>query len=88
VVRIAYPVALSRYRRAFVPGGTFFFTVNLADRRSALLTERIDLLRAVYRKTLHDLPFVAVAIGVLHDKTWFGTAGVGLAAFELSPLRA
>jgi putative transposase len=37
---------MSRYRRAVVPGGTFFFTVNLADRQSALLTARIDLLRA------------------------------------------
>jgi len=34
---------MSRYRRANVPGGTFSFTVNLADRRSALLVESIDL---------------------------------------------
>ena len=34
------------YRRMRVPDGTFFFTVTLRDRRSALLTVRIDDLRA------------------------------------------
>jgi putative transposase len=58
---------MSRYRRAVVPGGTFFFTVNLADRQSALLTARIDLLWAAYRKTRHDLPFNTLAICVLPD---------------------
>jgi putative transposase len=34
------------YRRAWHPGGTYFFTVNLLQRhRNALLTERIDSLR-------------------------------------------
>ena len=37
------------YRRMRVPGGTFFFTVTLRDRRSALLTDRIDDLRAAWR---------------------------------------
>ena len=37
---------MTGYRRNAVPGGSFFFTVNLADRRLRLLTERIDLLRA------------------------------------------
>jgi putative transposase len=30
------------YRRNRVPGGTFFFTVNLLDRRSNLLVRHID----------------------------------------------
>ena len=33
------------YRRDRVPGGTFFFTVNLLERRSHLLVDRIDALR-------------------------------------------
>jgi putative transposase len=30
---------MTSYRRNFIPGGCFFFTVNLADRRLRLLTE-------------------------------------------------
>jgi REP element-mobilizing transposase RayT len=37
------------YRRNFVPGGTYFFTVTLADRSSKILTDRIDLLRNALR---------------------------------------
>jgi putative transposase len=33
------------FRRNRVPGGTYFFTVNLFDRRSDLLIKHIDLLR-------------------------------------------
>lgn len=38
---------MTRYRRAFVPGATYFFTVNLAERRTTLLVGHIDLLREV-----------------------------------------
>ena len=45
------------YRRNRVPGGTYFFTVNLLDRSRPLLIERIDLLRAAVRR-VHELrPF-------------------------------
>jgi putative transposase len=40
---------MSRYRRASIEGGTFFFTVALADRSSHLLTQRVDHLRYSYR---------------------------------------
>jgi putative transposase len=40
------------YRRSFVPGGSFFFTVNLADRRQRLLTEHIDELRSAFRRCI------------------------------------
>ena len=39
---------MARYRRNFIAGGTFFFTVKLADSKSRLLVEHIDLLRAAY----------------------------------------
>jgi REP element-mobilizing transposase RayT len=42
---------MTRYRRNFLPGGRYFFTVNLADRRLWLLIEHIDLLRAAFRQT-------------------------------------
>lgn len=43
------------YRRANVSGATYFFTVNLADRKSRLLVENIDLLKESIRrvKILH-----------------------------------
>jgi putative transposase len=36
-----------RYRRARVAGACYFFTANLADRRTGLLVEHIDALREV-----------------------------------------
>ncbi len=36
---------MSHYRRAHVPGATYFFTVNLLNRRSDLLVRHIDLAR-------------------------------------------
>jgi putative transposase len=36
---------MSRYRRAKIEGGVFFFTVTLADRPSDLLVRHIDRLR-------------------------------------------
>ena len=40
---------MTNYRRNFVPGGSYFFTVNLADRSSRLLTDHVDLLRKAFR---------------------------------------
>ena len=45
------------YRRNRVPGGTFFFTVNLLDRRSNLLVARIDALRDAVREVRARAPF-------------------------------
>jgi hypothetical protein len=39
-----------RYRRADVTGGTYFFTVNLAERRRTLLVDYVDVLREVVRE--------------------------------------
>jgi putative transposase len=58
---------MTTYRRAFVSGGTYFFTVNLADRRSALLTKHIGLLRTAFRYTRDRHPFGLEAIVVLPD---------------------
>jgi hypothetical protein len=40
---------MPHYRRLNIEGGTFFFTVTLADRASDLLVRHIDRLRGVYR---------------------------------------
>jgi putative transposase len=54
-----------RYRRSFVPGGTFFFTVTLDDRRSSALVEHVTLLRAAFRKARGEQPFAVDAIVIL-----------------------
>ena len=53
------------YRRNFLPGGTYFFTVTLADRQAALLTDRIDALGAAFRQCRAAHPFETLAIAVL-----------------------
>ncbi|MDB5799214.1 MAG: transposase [Rhodocyclales bacterium] len=46
------------YRRAWQPGGTYFFTVNLLHRRgNDLLTRHIELLRQVVREVQERHPF-------------------------------
>jgi len=56
-----------QYRRNFVPGGTYFFTVTLADRRSSMLVDCIDNLRSAYRSVVTDRGIETVAICVLPD---------------------
>jgi putative transposase len=55
------------YRRNRVPGGAFFFTVNLLDRRSNLLVARIDALRDAVRQERTRAPFHIDAWVVLPD---------------------
>ncbi len=56
-----------RYRRNRVQGGTYFFTVTLADRRSAALVDHIDKLRAAFRTTRQERPFTIDAVVILPD---------------------
>jgi putative transposase len=58
---------MTNYRRNFLAGASYFFTVNLADRGSRLLTDRIGLLRAAFRQTRSRHPFAIDAIVVLPD---------------------
>src|SRR5580692_6328515 len=58
---------MTNYRRIFLGGGSFFFTVNLADRRLRLLTEHIDELRTAFRETRRHHPFTTDAMVVLPD---------------------
>jgi putative transposase len=58
---------MPNYRRNRIPGGTYFFTVNLADRRSDLLTREITPLRAAIRATRQKRPFKIVAWVILPD---------------------
>jgi putative transposase len=58
---------MTGYRRNFIPGGCFFFTVNLAERPLRLLTEHIDELRNAFRKVRRQHPFTIDAMVVLPD---------------------
>nr|WP_276519519.1 transposase [Bradyrhizobium elkanii] len=56
-----------RYRRNFIPGGTFFFTVTLDDRRSRLLVDHITVLRDAFGTARRERPFSVDAVVVLPD---------------------
>ena len=58
---------MSCYRRIRVPGATYFFTVNLARRRSSLLVEHIDDLRRAYAAMMMEAPVQSEAMVVLPD---------------------
>jgi putative transposase len=55
------------YRRNFVAGGTFFFTVTVADRGSSVLIDHIAPLRAAFRVARKERPFSIDAIVILPD---------------------
>jgi putative transposase len=56
---------MPQYIRAFVPGGTFFFTVTLLEHRRKLLTEHIDDLRAGFKAARQRRPFTVEAMVIL-----------------------
>ena len=58
---------MTNYRRNFVGGGSFFFTVNLAERRLRLLIDHVDLLRRSFRYVRRRHSFRIEAVVVLPD---------------------
>ena len=62
------PTFLMQYRRAIVPGGTFFFTL-VTDRRRPILAsdEAVDALRNAFRSVRQSRPFEIDAIVVMPD---------------------
>jgi putative transposase len=56
-----------RYRRAKIGGGTYFFTVNLADRRQSTLVQHIDQLRSAIRQVMNRHPFSIEAIVIMPE---------------------
>ena len=55
------------YRRKRVPGGTYFFTVTLADRSATILVDHIDQLLASIHGVREVHPFGLIALVVLPD---------------------
>jgi putative transposase len=70
---------MPNYRRALTPGGTWFFTVNLLERRdSDLLVRHIDLLRACVAAERARRPFAIRAWVVLPEHMhWIWTLAPG-----------
>lgn len=58
---------MPNYRRNRVPGGAYFLTVNLLERRKSLLVDHIDELRTSIRKIRRKKPFNIDAWVVLPD---------------------
>lgn len=55
------------YKRILIPGGTYFFTVNLQNRKSTLLVDHFHILRRAILKTKKERPFLTKAWVVLPD---------------------
>jgi putative transposase len=61
-----------QYRRAYVPGGTYFFTLVTYQWRPILSSpETIEKLRSAFRYTLERMPFTIVASVILPDHMHF-----------------
>lgn len=59
---------MPNYRRYRVPGGCYFFTVNLLERfPNDILTRHVDLLRNVVRDVRQRWPFVIDGRVVMPD---------------------
>jgi putative transposase len=59
---------MTQYRRARIPGATWFFTVNLAERRgNRLLVEQVCALRDAFTLVRRKHPFTIDAMVVLPD---------------------
>ena len=55
------------YRRSFVFGGTFFFTVTLRNRKSTILVDHINLLKDAFQTIKTQHPFQTKAYVILPD---------------------
>ncbi|MEE9387591.1 MAG: transposase [Paracoccaceae bacterium] len=58
---------MSKYLRNRQRGGTYFFTVNLAQRGGTALVDNIQTLRGAFRDTIAEHPLHCDAIVVLPD---------------------
>jgi putative transposase len=58
---------MRRYIRSTVPGGTYFFTVNLQDRSQRCLVEHVDVLRDCFRRVRTRHSFTIDAMVVLPE---------------------
>ena len=62
-----YVRRMPNYRRAWVAGGTYFFTVNLLERNRRLLVDHVDALRNAFAQAHAARRFDVIAAVVLPD---------------------
>jgi len=55
------------YRRVLVPGVTYFFTINLLNRKSSLLINHIEKLRYSFRHVIKKFPFEVDGLVIMPD---------------------
>ncbi|MFC3908901.1 transposase [Legionella dresdenensis] len=60
-------IKLVNYRRNFLPGGMFFFTATLHNRKSTLLVDKIELLKEAIHMVKTEYPFQIRAYVVLPE---------------------
>ncbi|MGB7814951.1 MAG: transposase [Methylotenera sp.] len=58
---------IMEYRRYRLLGGTYFFTINLLNRKSSLLTDHADVLKQAFSYVKQKHPFEIPAIVVLPE---------------------
>ena len=59
---------MTEYRRTYIPGASWFFTVNLAERKgNRLLIDKIDLLREAFEYTKQRHSFRMDTVVILTD---------------------
>ena len=59
---------MTDYRRFYLPGATWFFTVNIVQRDdNRLLLDNIDVLRMAFRTVMARWPFAMQAVVILPD---------------------
>jgi putative transposase len=56
-----------RYRRVMVANATYFFTLNVQDRKSNLLINHTDPLRFAFKKIQKNHPFYLDAVVIMPD---------------------
>lgn len=65
---VGHVSSMRTYLRNRTVGGTYFFTVNLAERHgNRLLVEHVDALRAAFRQTRVERPFATIAWVILPE---------------------
>jgi len=62
-----YRRGMVHYRRSFIPGATYFFTVTLRDRNARILTDHVALLRQAVHEVRATMPFDIVAMTILPE---------------------
>lgn len=63
----AFGAGMPNYRRMYVSGGTYFFTVRLADPKGTTLVQHVTVLKDCFRKEIRQNPFSILDCVVLPD---------------------